>query len=112
MPERPLPVSDRPIGQEESIAKSLQELTTPEEENIDFLTDLDEEDILNIAALKTWGKTTGFDILIDFCTHVERLRVSRNRLGRREIGATISMSSGGMIQRHKGLRDLLGSLRL
>lgn len=112
MPEKPSPVSERPIGQEESVARSLQELTTPHEDNIDFLSDLDDEDILNITALKIWGEVTGFDIFKEFCHHFERLRVSRNRLGRREIGATIGLSSGGIIPRQKSLRDLLGSLRL
>lgn len=112
MPEKPSPVSERPIGQEESIARSLQELTTPIGENIDFLTDLDDEDILYISALKIWGETTGFKIFNDFCDNFERLRVSRSRLGRREIGATIGLSSGGIVTRQKSLRDLLGSLRL
>lgn len=110
--EKPAPVSERPIGQEESIAKSLQELTAPSEENIDFLSDLDDEEILHISALKVWGNTTGFDIFNKFCNNIERLKVSRNRWGRKEIGATISLSGGGIIQRQKSLRDLFSSLRI
>lgn len=110
--EKPSPVSERPIGQEESIAKSLQELTTPQKENIDFLTELDDEEILNISALKLWGETTGFLVFNDFCQHIERLKVSKNRWGRKEIGATISLSGGGIIQRQKSLRDMLSSLRI
>ncbi|MEM1543731.1 MAG: hypothetical protein QW795_03515 [Candidatus Bathyarchaeia archaeon] len=110
--EKPSPVSERPIGQEESVARSLQELTTPHGDNIDFLTDLDDEDILNISALKVWSDLTGFEVFKEFCNYFERLRVSRLRLGRKEIGATIGLSSGGLIQRQKSLRDLLGSLRI
>ena len=112
MQEKPSPVSERPIGQEESIARSLQELTTPTEDNIDFLSDLNDEEILNISALKLWGEETGFDVFKKFCHHIERLKVSRNRWGRKEIGATISLSGGGIIQRQKSLRDLFSSLRI
>lgn len=110
--KKPAPVSDRPIGQEESIAKSLQELTSPKQENVDFLTELDDEEILNLSALKVWGEETGFEIFKNFCAHFERLKVSRGRQGRREISMTIGIAGGGVIPSRKGLRDLISSLKI
>jgi hypothetical protein len=110
--DRPSPISQRPIGHEESIAKSLQQLTTPEKENLDFLTEADDEEILNLTALKLWASETGFSILDQFCDNFERLRVSRYRQGRREITLSVGLASGGSVAgRPKSVRDLL-SLKL
>jgi len=111
--EKPSPVAERPVGVEESLATSIGHLTTPKNENMDFHTELDDEEILNATALKTWADVTGFEILNDFVTNFERLRVSRYRQGRREIAVTIGLASGGAAARTpKSLRDMLGSLRI
>jgi len=113
MPEKPSPVADRPLGTEESLAKSLQELTAPKDENIDFLTELDDEEILNLTALRLWGEETGFDIFKNFCIIFERLKVSKFRQGRKEISLGIGLASGGGGGGvGRGLRSLISSLRL
>lgn len=110
--QKPSPTAERPIGQEESLAKSLQDLTNPKDETIDFHSEFDDEEILSLAFLKTWGKQTGFEIIERFCTNFERLRVSRFRQGRREIALTIGLGSGGAVAgRPKTIRDLLSGLR-
>jgi hypothetical protein len=111
--QKPLPVSERPLGWEESLARNLQEITTPKNETVDFHSEFDDEEILNLSALKTWANTTGFKVIDDFCTFFERLRVSRFRQGRREIALTVGLAGGGGVTRTpKSFRDLIGSLRV
>jgi hypothetical protein len=100
------------LGAEEALANSLSGLTSPKEEAIDFLTELDDEEILNATALKTWADATGFEILSDFVTFFERLRVSRYRQGRREVTLAISLAGGAGARTPKSVRDILGSLRI
>jgi hypothetical protein len=108
----PSPVAERPIGQEESLARSLQELTTPKDDTVDFHSEFDDEEILYLSALKTWASETGFKVIDDFCTKFERLRVSRFRQGRREIALTVGLAGGGAVKTPKSLRDMFGSLRV
>lgn len=110
MPEKPSPVSERPIGQEEALAKSLLELTKPK--IIEFFSELDDEEILMLSALKSWAKITNVQILDDFCNSFLKLRVSRFRQGRREIALAVGLASGGMPTKPKSLRDFLSSLRV
>jgi hypothetical protein len=112
--KQPSPVSERPIGFEESLARNLIEITTPKDETIDFHSEFDDEEILSLAALKTWAKATGFEIINDFCTFFERLRVSRFRQGRREVALTVGLAGGGggIARAPKSFRDLLTSLRV
>lgn len=109
---KPSPMAERPMGQEESLARSLQELTSPTDETIDFHSEFDDEEILYLSALKTWAKVTGFDVIADFCTAFERLRVSRFRQGRREVAFTVGLAGGGGMRAPKSLRDMVGSLRV
>jgi hypothetical protein len=112
--KQPSPVSERPIGFEESLAKNLIEITTPKDETIDFHSEFDDEEILSLSALKSWAKATGFDIINDFCTFFERLRVSRFRQGRREVALTVGLAGGGggIARAPKSFRDLMASLRV
>jgi len=107
---KPAPMRERPIGQEEALAKTLLELMNPKV--MEFFSEVDDEEILMISALKTWSKATGFKVLDEFCDNFLKLRVSKHRAGRREIALTIGLAGGGVAPRAKGLRDLLSTLRI
>ena len=79
---------------------------------MEFFSELDDEEILMISALKTWAKVTGIKVLNEFCNNFLKLRVSKHRAGRREIALTIGLAGSGIPPRAKGLRDLLSSLRV
>jgi len=108
---KPLPTKERPLGQEEAIATTLLEFLNPKE--ISYYTELDDEEIMMISALKTWAKETRLKILDDFSNHFLKLRVSKNRQGRREIPLAIGFAGGApATTTARGLRSLLGSLRI
>ena len=109
--EKPLPVKDRPIGSEEALARTLLELTDPKK--FEFFSELDDEEILVLSALKTWGDKTGFKVINDFCDYFLKHRVSRYRQGRREIALAVGLASGGIPARTpKSLRTILSGLRI
>lgn len=111
MVKTPSPVRERPVGSEEALAKTLLEFLNPKA--IEYYTELDDEEILMISALKTWAKETKLKILDEFATHFLKLRVSKHRQGRREIPLAIGLAGSGIPSGGgRSLRSLLSSLRI
>jgi len=107
---RASPLKDRPLGQEEALAKSLLELTQPEK--IELFSDLNDEEIIALSALLTWGKELKIKVLKTFVQQFLRLRVSRYRLGRREIALTVGMAGGSVGVKPKSVKDLFAGLKI
>lgn len=111
MAKAPAPIRERPLGSEEALAKTLLEFLNPRA--IEYYTELNDEEIMMISALKTWAKETKLKILDDFATHFLRLRVSKHRQGRREIPLAIGLAGSGVpTSGARSLRSLLSSLKL
>jgi hypothetical protein len=101
--------TDKPVGLEEQVAKGLDELFKTDK----FLlfSDLDDEEILNITLLMTWADTLGIQTITDFCRNFLQLRVSRFRLGRREVVSIASYSAEPERRKMKSLKDLFAGMR-
>jgi len=111
MAKAPSPIRERPLGSEEALAKTLLEFMNPK--NIEFFSELDDEEILMISALKTWAKETKLKILNEFVTHFLKLRVSKHRQSRREIPLAIGLAGSGIpAGGGRSIRSLLSSLRI
>lgn len=105
----PAPLHERPIGTEEALAKAILELMNPK--IIDYFSELNDEEILMLSALRSWGRITGIKEIDSFVADFLKLRVSKHRQGRREIPLSIGFASGGAPS-PRGLRSLLSSLRI
>jgi len=106
MPLRP---TEKIPGLEEQIAQCLRDIST---KDIKQKSDLTDEEILNLSLIYTWAETINCKILKDFANNFLKLRVSKERMGRREI--VIIASAGGEIgerRRFRSLRDLFAGLR-
>jgi len=103
--------TDKIYGTEEAIAQGLLRLW--ESKNFKIHSDLDDEEILNLSLLYSLGDTTGVKNINKFCDNFLQLRVSRFRLGRREI-VTIGSASGadsGDRKKARSIKDLFSGLR-
>lgn len=97
-------------GEEESRAKTLRDLVKiayPE-----GLSDLNLREINFMSALETLAKILDSDVLRTWNRKFLKLRVSRNRLGRREISSTLTLAGvkakkGGA----KSIKDLFSGLK-
>jgi len=109
MPEPQFPKGKGVMGEEEARAQSLLDLldkTKPE-----LKSDLSDEEIHYLALLKTWAKQTDCKIIDDFCDNFMTLRVSRNRMGRREIVFALSLIGEKIRGAPKTIRDLFAGIR-
>lgn len=97
------------MGEEEARAQSLLELL--EKEKPELLSDLNDEEIHYLALLKTWADQTNCKILEKFCNNFMHLRVSRNRMGRREIVFAVSHIFERMKGGAKTIKDLFAGIR-
>mgnify|MGYP001139987361 CR=1 FL=1 len=97
------------MGEEEARAQSLLELL--EKTKPELLSDLNDEEILYLALLKTWAKQVNCKILDDFCNNFMNLRVSRNRMGRREIVFAVSLIAERLKGAPRTIKDLFAGIR-
>jgi len=106
---------ERHISQEEALAKSLLKISEVDPKDIPkIISEVDDPEIFSLSALYTLGEELGIDALKEFCDNFLLLRISKHRLGRREIAITVGLASagGGGGWRPKSIRDLFSGLRL
>jgi len=92
------------VSTEEALGQAVQNLTDVDEEKIKLLTDVNVFEINQIALMLTIAKRYNIGWLKDFVREVLKLRVSANRLGRREI---VRMITGMEVREHAGVRGWL-----
>lgn len=100
--------TEKVLGFEEQMAKNL-EIIAPKD--IKQRSDLDDEEILNLSLIYTWGDVTNCEILKKFADNFLKLRVSRFRLGRREIVAIASYTAEPERKKLRTIRDLFIGMR-
>jgi hypothetical protein len=101
--------TDKIYGTEEAVAKGLMDLLGEKKPKI--LSDLDDEEILNLSLLYSLGDKTKIDSVIAFCDNFLKLRVSRFRLGRREIVFVAGAGNEPDRKRFRTIKDLFSGLR-
>lgn len=102
------------MGTEEAVARLIQELVKTEKGKAKMLSDLHDREIGPLSILDTLGKTTKIKALQDFCTNFCQYRVSRFRLGRRELVNIASFTTEGLQEKRRkrmSIRDLIPSMR-
>ena len=79
------------MSHDEAVAQNVLKLGEATDEEIKSLSDLDDEEINYLTILFTLADTIDLDVLKIFGNEFLRLRVSKGRLGRKEI---VWISSG------------------
>jgi len=100
------------LGTEEATALLIQELMR--NDNPKVMTDLSDEEVGVLSLLSTIGEDLKIKELKNFCKNFSLYRISRFRLGRREMTDIASWSSGdayGRKKKVKSVRDLFGGMR-
>lgn len=107
------PETKRPMGTEEAMAAAIVEMLNTDEFKTKTLSDLDDEEIGFMALLETIGEKLKLKEISDFVDNFCQFRVSRFRLGRREMSHIVS--AAGMSwedrTRRRGMKDLFSGLR-
>jgi hypothetical protein len=101
--------TEKVYGTEEALAKGILELL--KETKTKILSDLDDEEILNLSLLYTWADEINCKALKNFCDTFLQLRVSRFRLGRREIVGIASFAGEPDRKKVKSIKDLFAGFR-
>jgi hypothetical protein len=107
------PDANRVLGQEEAMAKALVELMDTEGTKVKTMSDLDESEIGVLTLLNIMGDHLKIQVLSDFVTNYSQFKVSRARLGRREIINSITFGAIGGDDRRKtkSIKDLFGGMK-
>jgi len=100
--------TDKILGFEEQIALSLGHISP---KDIKMQSDLDDEEILNLSVIYLWGEMIGVKTLKKFADNFLRLRISRFRLGRREIIAIGLGTSEPERRKIRSIKDLFMGIR-
>jgi hypothetical protein len=105
--------AERLMGTEEAVARLIQELIKVSEEKSKVLSDLNDEEVGVLSLLSTIGEKLNISALKSFCLNFAQYRVSRFRLGRREMVNIASYSTGLEPERRKvrSLKDLFSGIR-
>lgn len=111
MPAQVGSAAERIMGTEEAIGLLIQKLLKPD--NFKLITDLDDEEVNVITLLQTIGDTLKIDVLKEFCDNFTQFRISRFRMGRRELVDIAAFYSGGIpeFRRPRSLKDLFVGVR-
>jgi hypothetical protein len=107
------PDTQRVLGQEEAMAQALLELIDIQGEKSRTLSDLNDDEVGILTLLQTMHNTIDVKEIGDFVDLYCKFKVSRSRLGRREIINAISFGGAGMDdKRRKGsIKDLFAGMR-
>jgi len=107
------PDQQRVIGQEEAMAIGIQELLETRDNKIKTLSDLDDVEIGTLALLSVIGKSMKIKEIVNFVEEFCQFRVSRYRLGRREVKDVVTYggTGGEDSRRKKSIKDLFGGMR-
>jgi len=102
---------NRILSHDEAIAQNVLKLTELTDEELKMLSDLTEEEIGYLTILFTISDQIGLDFLKSFGLDFLKLRVSKGRLGRKEI-VWISSSLQYLIGGGKGfkLKDVIAGV--
>jgi len=76
---------EKVVGTEEAVARIGMEFLSPDKENVPLLTDLTPKEIFILTGLKALAEFYGSKIIDKFILTFEKLRVSRYRIGRKEL---------------------------
>jgi hypothetical protein len=106
----PVSPTEKVYGTEEALAKGILNLLHSTEGR-KVLSDLDDEEILNLSLLYTWSDLIKDKALKQFCDNFLELRISRFRLGRREIVSIASFTGEPERRKIKGIKDLFAGFR-
>jgi len=101
--------TEKVYGTEEALAKGILDLLKTGKPKI--LSDLDDEEILNLSLLYTLAEDIKCDTIKKFCDNFLLLRISRFRLGRREITSIASFTGEPERRRVKSIKDLFAGIR-
>jgi hypothetical protein len=101
--------TEKVYGTEEALAQGILDLLKTNRTKI--FSDLDDEEILNISLLYTWADICKSKAITKFCDNFLQLRVSRFRLGRREIVSVASNSGEPDRRKVKSIKDLFAGIR-
>ena len=101
--------TEKVYGTEEALAKGILDLLKSTNKKI--LSDLDDEEILNLSLLYSWAEQIKCNALTKFCDNFLQLRISRFRLGRREIVNIASFSGDPDRKKVKSIKDLFSGMR-
>lgn len=107
------PDTDRLLGTEEAMARGIMELLEIKKDRIKTLTDLNDEEIGFMALLQTMSTKLNVAVIGDFVDNFCRFRVSRFRLGRREMSNIIAYAGGTLEDKHRkrSVKDLFSGIR-
>jgi len=107
------PDKDRLMGTEEAMATGIIELLRTSNEKVRTLSDLDDEEIGVLSLLETIADSLSIREIKTFVERFCQFRVSRYRLGRRELGGIITFTGIGAeeTRRRRGIRALFSGLR-
>ena len=105
----PVSPTEKAYGQEEAVAKGILDLLKTEKKKL--FSDIDDEHILNLSLLFSWGEMIKCDAIQKICNNFLELRVSRFRLGRREIISVASFAGEPERKKVKSIKDLFSGMR-
>jgi len=100
------------FGVEEALAKMFIQLMKPEEEKLLTVSDITPEEVFGLATLFEYAKYFKSNIMLDWIKKFLLLRISRLRMGRKELillGAGIRQLSES--RGKKSIEDLFAGLR-
>lgn len=100
-------------GTEEAVAKLIMEMLKTEKGKVKLLSDLNEEEIGVLSLLASIGEQLNIEAINKFCENFCQFRVSRKRLGRREMTgiATFTTMEQTEVRKRRGIKDLFTGFR-
>jgi len=106
--------SDRKVmGTEEAHAVVIQDMLETKELKAKTMSDLNDEEIGILALMQTIGNALKIEELQEFVLNFAQFRVSRGRMGRREMKDIISYSGSGNedMRRRRSVGDLFAGIK-
>lgn len=107
------PDTQRILGQEEAMAQALLELMEIQGEKVKSMSDLNDEEVGVLSLLQTMYERIKVTEIGNFVDFYCKFKVSRARMGRREIINAISFGGVQMDDRRKrgSIKDLFAGMR-
>jgi hypothetical protein len=107
------PDTQRVMGQEEALARAITEMMDVTEQKKKLLSDLSEEECNVLTLLHVIGERLKVKEISRFAEEFCMYRVSRSRMGRREMVNVITFSGLPMseMKGRKSIKDLFSGIR-
>ena len=93
------PKEEKILGTEEALGKLITELMKLQKEKYKILTDLDDKEVCTLSLLSTIAESLKIKELRTFVANFCNFRVSRDRMGRRELVGIASLTGIGISER-------------